>query len=235
MIKIASQTLKFISKEKNGDHFIHEFVDKHLLVTAVADGVSRQPCDWKASRTACEQLINSFKTSKNLPLGDRLRESIITANESLIAEKGTCHKMSTTLSVVCLDTIANQGYYGNVGDSRVYQIRKSKMRQLTVDDTLKRTKTIITAVGRRNVDASVLTKSLGMESSFLDIKIHPLAFEPNDLLILATDGFYGARLTFEQNMIALSNEKDLESTFLATFKKYSMLAGDDMSVIVIRT
>lgn len=235
MIEIISKTLKFINKEKNGDHFIHELLDEHVLIAAVADGVSQQPCDWKASQVACEQLLEQFKILEGLPLDDRLRESIIHANDSVIAEESDCRKMSTTLSAVCLDMKGNQAYWGNIGDSRIYQVRSSEILQLTNDDTLKRTKTILTSVGRRNVDASILTKSLGMETSFLDIQIHPLSTEPGDLLVLATDGFYSARLTFEQNMIALSNSGELQSDFNTTFKKYGLLAGDDMTALVIRT
>lgn len=35
-------------KEKNGDAYLFEFIEsEQLLLAAVADGVSRQPCDWQ--------------------------------------------------------------------------------------------------------------------------------------------------------------------------------------------
>lgn len=43
-----------------------------------------------------------------------------------------------------------------------------------------------------------------------------------------------ARHTFEQNMIQLANAKALQSEFSTLFEKCSLLAGDDMTAIIVR-
>ena len=103
MIEIASTTHKFINKDQNGDYCIHEIINDHILLAAVADGVSNQPCDWKASQIACETLIAQFTLLSKYSLNERLKKSVIKANEKVIEEEGICHKMSTTLSAVCLN------------------------------------------------------------------------------------------------------------------------------------
>lgn len=235
MIEIASESLKYINKDKNGDHCVFEMVNKQVLLAAVADGVSQQPCDWKASLVACQHLVEHFKIMQDLPFEDRLKESTVQANEGVIAEVGTCNKMSTTLSAVCIDTDSNTVFWCNIGDSRIYLIRNQEINQLTIDDTQKRTKTILTDIGRRTVDASILTKSLGMDSTSLEIEVYQTQSQPGDTILLATDGFYNARVTFLSNMIVLAESSDLQVDFESLFKKYSLLAGDDMTAVVIRT
>ncbi|MDW3190731.1 MAG: protein phosphatase 2C domain-containing protein [Cytophagales bacterium] len=234
MIEIASISQKFINKEKNGDYCIHQVINDQIFIAAVADGVSNQPCDWKASQVACEELRLQFTKMVDLSLSERLKQSVIKANEKVINESGVCANMSATLSVMCLNLTDHQGYFANVGDSRIYCTRNNQLQQLTTDDSIKRTKTIITEIGGRTVDASVLSKSLGMDHSTINIEIHPIQTEPGDLNILATDGFYSARVTFSNNMIQLSNSKSLQQDFESIAKKYLLLAGDDMTAIAFR-
>lgn len=234
MIEIASTSQKFINKEKNGDHCIHEIINDHILLASVSDGVSNQPCDWKASQVTCEEMLHQFKKMNDLTLSERLKQSVIETNEKVINEAGVCAKMSATLSVVCLNLTDHKGYFVNIGDSRIYRIRNNQIHQLTTDDSFKRTKTIMTEIGRRTVDASILSKSLGMDSSTINVEVHPFQSQFNDLYILATDGYYGARVTFPNNMIQLANSKEFQQDFKSLAKKYLLLAGDDMTSIAFR-
>ncbi len=235
MIEIAKETLKFIDKDRNGDYCLSELMNEGVLIAAVADGVSRQPCDWKASQMACEQLIKHFKSIEGIPLAERLRESMIHANEVVCSEKAPCNKMSATLSTTCLDIKAHKLYFGNVGDSRIYRVRDKKIDQLTKDDKIPRKKVIMTKLGRRTVDASVLTKNLGMDTSILDFQVHEITAQSHDLYILASDGFYEARVTFQDDMITLADSINIQQDFQLIFKRYSLLAGDDITAVIFQT
>lgn len=80
-----------------------------------------------------------------------------------------CFGMGTTLAAVMLDNRA--ALIGHVGDSRVYLLRAGKLHQLTKDH----------GVG------NMITRAIGVgpgSSPDLDV----IDLEPNDVLLLCTDG-----------------------------------------------
>lgn len=235
MYEIIGKSEQFYEKEKNGDCYkFYDFKKEKILIAIVADGVSRQPCDWYASKLCCDKIIDFFQKNNDKDFIERIKESIIQTNNLLRNVKGKCAKLSSTLSAIFWQYDINRCYLVNIGDSRIFKVSGNKLVQLTKDDSIKKTKTIRTEIGKRVVDASTLVKFMGMPSDNLKINVTSVGFEQNDMLVLATDGFYTAKPSFEKDMIELSKSENLESSFLLKFKKYSWSADDDMTMILIR-
>ena len=89
----------------------------------------------------------------------------------------------------------NIAYFGHVGDSRGYRIRKGEIEQLTRDHSLledyKEAKPDMTEEEERNFPhKNVITRALGMrESVQVDIKSYQI--EDGDYYILCSDGLSG--------------------------------------------
>jgi hypothetical protein len=83
-------------------------------------------------------------------------------------------------------------YWANVGDSRVYLIRDGQITQLTRDHTLTQRKVdqglIRPEQAEMDPDSSVLTRSLGAESSVQVDLFPPLQLAPGDVVLLCSDG-----------------------------------------------
>ena len=99
---VIGYSIANFGKEKNGESFLFERLEEEsLLIAVVADGVSQQPCDWLASQTTCQTLIDHFKTNvSQIDIGKRLSESILHTNRVVGLTEGKCRKMASTLSVV---------------------------------------------------------------------------------------------------------------------------------------
>ena len=233
--QIIGESLKYYSKEKNGDHFLFEdLCDESILIAIVADGVSQQPCDWFASQTCCQTIIANFKNNRQLEYVERIKESVIQTNEAINAIEDRCSRMSTTLTALVWQYVSNKCFIVNIGDSRVYRIRDEYLQQLTKDDAIIRKREVMTSAGRRLIDQSQLTNVLGMPTQSLKITIERIDFLINDLLILSTDGFYDARKSFNTDIVKLARASNLLAEFKEKFDNFSLLANDDMTAIVIK-
>lgn len=141
--------------------------------------------------------------------------------------------MCTTLSVIVYEQLAKKCFIASVGDSRIYRVRGGHFDQLTKDDAIKNEKTIMTPVGRRVVDASVLTQFLG--NSTIEFSVESIEFLTGDLLVCASDGFYEARKSgFDRDMLKLSQEEDVLTGFNDLFERYGWSAKDDMTAIALK-
>lgn len=83
-LNFTGDTLKYYTKDRNGDHFIIEELTKEsILICIVADGISRQPCDWKASEMACTGFVSDFRENKASDTPERIKTAIQNVNESI--------------------------------------------------------------------------------------------------------------------------------------------------------
>ncbi len=101
--------------------------------------------------------------------------------------------MGTTIVTALIS--GDKAYFGHVGDSRGYRIRKGEIDQLTRDHSLledyKEAKPDMTEEEERNFPhKNVITRALGMrESVQVDIKSYQI--EDGDYYILCSDGLSG--------------------------------------------
>lgn len=119
------------------------FVDAQRRFAIVADGMGGQNAGERASALAIEliprqleKLLN-FSDANSGSVNDALEKSIAAANAEIIAlteiEPGL-RNMGTT--VVMMVRVADRFYFAGVGDSRAYELRGDKLKQLTTDHSL---------------------------------------------------------------------------------------------------
>lgn len=232
---ILGYTVSNFGKEKNGDSFSFEQLEEeNLLIAVVADGVSQQPCDWLASSTTCQALIDHFK--QNISQSDtaqRLLESILQTNHDVALTEGKCHKMASTLSVVVCSYSSEELYYANIGDSRIYSLYNGSFEQLTTDDVIIRKERILTNAGIRLIDKHILSKVIGQDNILF--KINVKSIRTGEVIILATDGFYDARkVVFNKLMTEFGEAKDFEEGFAKLIDQVKILRGDDLTAVAIK-
>lgn len=183
-------------RDNNEDSCI---VDKNQRYAIVADGMGGQSAGERASALAIElipkrleQLLD-FEKANASAVNDALEKSIAFANAEIIAlsdKDPGMRNMGTT--VVMMTRAGDRLFFIGVGDSRAYEFRHGKLRQMTVDHSL--TQALIDAGTISPEDAkthryrNVLYKYLGSRdgaSGGTAIEVVP---KPGDRFLLCSDG-----------------------------------------------
>ena len=127
-------------RENNEDSCV---VDARQRYAIVADGMGGQSAGERASALATELIPRSldklldFQNANPTAVNEALEKSIAHANSEIIALSELdlgMRNMGTT--VVILVRVGERFYFIGVGDSRAYELRSSKFKQLTVDHSL---------------------------------------------------------------------------------------------------
>jgi len=175
----------------------------------VADGIGGHNCGEVASKLAVDSMKSFYADSTddaevtwpyklNKDLGydeNRLVAGVKLANRN-IYEKGKSdprfEKMGTTF--VGFAFANEQAVVAHVGDSRCYRISKGKMTQITEDHTLLNDYKRLQALTEEEEAAfqykNVIVRALGMKDSVV-VDINHVKPEPNDILLLCSDGLSG--------------------------------------------
>ena len=182
---------------------------------AVADGVGGRDLGEVASAKAVEIMAEGFaQAAEGTSLASLLPRLIQHANaavhdEGLQTDRRGRHMATTIVSCALRH---DQAVLAHVGDSRCYQIRDGNANLLTRDHTWvteQRRLGLITATeAEQSEKRHVLTRSLGPEL-FVTVETGSASLKPGDVLVLCTDGLYGAMYSEDIARIASQN-KDAE-------------------------
>lgn len=222
-------------KEQNGDNFLHQFlVDENILVAIVADGVSKQPCDWLASQTTCNKVWEFFQQNQSeQEIGKRLQQSVLQANEFIVSVEGACKRMASTLSAFVWPINGDTYWIANIGDSRIYSSYEGKLELLTRDDANPFKERVLAHGGVRVINKTVLNKVMGMDS--LKVSVTQKLFREGEVVLLASDGFYDSRKAiFSQTMAELSEKGNFQEHFQMIVKQFEIMRGDDFTAVMIK-
>jgi protein phosphatase len=100
--------------------------------------------------------------------------------------------MATTLSALLL--VGRVGFLAQVGDSRIYLVRKGRASQLTEDHTLvnaKLKKGLVTPDEARTMKGkNVITRAVG-HRDYVEVDMAQLTLQPDDMFLLCSDGLHG--------------------------------------------
>jgi serine/threonine protein phosphatase PrpC len=164
--------------------------------TAVlADGVGGLHLGEVASRLAVETALKTFRQVE----GDKSPQQLLTQmfNEANVAvyDKGMENhgksRMATTLAAVVFRN--DEIVVGNVGDSRVYLVRKTEIRQLSTDHTYtgmqQKFGLISEEDARTSEKRSILTRSVGHEP-LIRVDVESTTVFKGDKVVLCSDGLY---------------------------------------------
>jgi len=137
-VKYYARTDRGMVRETNQDYY---FADEENHLFIVADGMGGHNAGDIASRLAVKTIVAHYYPQcleKNIEkYRQHLLELVRQANETVYKASlvnPDFSGMGTTLVMVAIH--GNQGLIFNVGDSRVYHIRKGTIEQITTDHTL---------------------------------------------------------------------------------------------------
>ncbi len=164
-------------------------------VAVLADGVGGMQRGEVASRLAVETALKTFQEAQGEQTAQHLITQMFNAANVAVYDKGLENqgkaRMATTLAVVVLRN--NEITVGNVGDSRVYLVRKATIKQLSTDHTYigmqQKFGLISEQEAKTSENRSILTRSVGNEPVIrVDVE-NTLVFK-GDKVVLCSDGLY---------------------------------------------
>jgi len=174
-------------------------IDPHQRFMVVADGMGGQSAGERASAIAVElipkrleQLLD-FSKANSRTIHDAMERAVAHANSEIMAlsevEPGL-KNMGTT--VVMMVHVLDRFYFVGVGDSRAYELRNGKMRQLTTDHSLTQALveagTISLEEAKTHRYRNVLYKYLGSRDGAAPGTIIEVVPRPGDRFLLCSDG-----------------------------------------------
>lgn len=225
------------SKQRCGDASFAEAIEvsgEKVILMLVADGVSKAPKDWLASRSAVDFIVTALQQSKK-QIDEALKEAIETANSKICAGVENTYGMLTTLAAVLYHPVNEKLHWCNLGDSRIFGLKNNAWHQITTDDS---TSIPYKENGKLKLQngvpimLSALTKAIG-QGSALQITIHEIAVDEYRAIALASDGFYALR-NFNHYASELAASADMESQALGFQSDIVSQIQDDASVALIR-
>jgi len=186
-------------RTNNEDSADHLWLDDESLFVIVADGMGGHEAGEVASGLAVKVLSEAVRRSDSDPR-QRLYDGLLEANEAIMAEGRSSHTegMGTTAIVALLQ--GPEVFVGLVGDSRLYQVRRGHPIWRTNDHT--RVQLLVDRGelderdARDHPESGMLTRALGHsrmsdgEPLVPDVIDDPLTLEPQDALVLCSDGLH---------------------------------------------
>jgi protein phosphatase len=223
-VRFAGETDVGMKRTHNEDYLY--LPDEERLVI-VADGMGGHASGDLASRLAIDTMVDFFRATDEEPemtwpfLVDRdnrqdenrLVTGVKLANLKIYesAQRNTRFRGMGTTVVACFfcdDLVLT----AHVGDSRVYQIRKDSMRQITDDHSLLNDYIKMKRISPEDVDKfphkNVIVRALGMKET---VAVDVLRTEPRvgDIYLLCSDGLSGM-VTDEEMAEVVRAEQDLD-------------------------
>src|SRR5512135_416139 len=164
-------------------------------VAVLADGVGGLNYGEVASRLAVETALKTFRETTGEQSPQQLLTKMFNAANLAVYDKGMedhgKSRMATTLAAVVLRN--NEITVGNVGDSRVYLVRKATIKQLSTDHTytgMQQKFGLISEQEAKTSDKrSVLTRSVGHEP-VIRVDVETATVFKGDKVVLCSDGLY---------------------------------------------
>jgi PPM family protein phosphatase len=162
-------------------------------VYVVCDGMGGAAAGEVASSVAVAEVMQLLTNRPGAnPLPADAEQAVAAANEAIFSRSQRSEKlngMGTTL--VALLAEERHAWMLNVGDSRGYRLRNSKLEQITLDHSLVEEQMRLGQMSEeealRSPLKNVITRALGTQS-LVTPDVFELETEPGDLFLLCTDG-----------------------------------------------
>jgi protein phosphatase len=228
-------------RTRNEDSILVEPLDSaeagaHGWLGIVADGLGGHRRGDLASHLAVETTREVFYQRPNgRDTRDQLRLAVERANEvigRMGAESEATAEMASTITAVVID--GTRLTVAQVGDSRGYLIRNSRLRQITHDhslvDELVRNGGLTPEQAARHPNRNVITRALGTRPT-VQVDIFDEELHDEDFVVLCSDGLY--RVVDESEMarsLVSEPQAAAESLVALTVQRG---APDNVSVIII--
>jgi protein phosphatase len=221
LIQAAGNTDIGLVRKNNEDNF---GFDLHHGIFVVCDGMGGQQAGETASQIAVDTVLDYFRRPRNVapvngagfegvsPRAVALGTAIQLANQ-VIHESGASnlHHAGMGSTIVAVAVEGNLFSIANLGDSRIYLIRKNNVRQLTNDHSLVmeqvRRGLMTLEEAEQSKMQNVIVRALGT-----DVVVEPdladYEFHSQDVLLLCSDGL--SRHVKDEKMAEAINQESLE-------------------------
>ena len=173
-----------------------------LYLCIVADGMGGRNAGEVASSMAVHEIVEFIKEkyinvltekdSTDEKIFDLMREAIFYSNDRIYKKSLLNNEfvgMGTTLSMILIKD--STLFYGHVGDSRIYLIRKNKITKITEDHSLVaelvKQGTIKPEEAVSHPQKNIITRALGTEYD-IDADLGKQEMTDGDYILLCTDG-----------------------------------------------
>jgi serine/threonine protein phosphatase PrpC len=219
-LNVGKCTLLGNYRENNEDSIdVKPFPD--MTVCLVADGMGGQAAGEVASKRAIEIVPRELKKHITPQMGNDetrnvIRRAIVQANEEIMAMAALDRElknMGTTIVVSVWRKGSSILYVTGMGDSRVYQMRGSKIEQLTTDHSIAQAlveaKTISAAEAKTHKYRNVLWKYLGSAEVGEGPEVKVVPIQAGDRFLLASDGLTGV-VTDEELVAFMADKPDVQ-------------------------
>jgi serine/threonine protein phosphatase PrpC len=207
-------------RKSNQDSF---FRDDELRLYVVADGMGGHAAGEVASSEAVDTIYGMIKrgvtqaSDLNEPKACRLLEGAIQAATYMLFAIAELDRdksgMGTTISAALV--VGDNLVIGQVGDSRIYQIRSDATSQITEDHTLiawqVKQGLISAAEAKTSPHRNVITRAVG-NRDYVEVDTRVVPILPGDRYLLCSDGLHGYLESEEiADVVALGGDAAVES------------------------
>jgi len=211
---------------------------------AVSDGMGGALAGEVASRMAVETVrdrmlqLQAHDFYSQLSFAERLRVAIEQANDLIHSESlsNPLHKgLGATFTAVA--TIEGNAYFGQVGDSRAYLIRRGAIHRITKDQSLVQQLIDAGQITEEEAEThsyrNVILQALGAHAT-VNVEINTLSLCQNDILAICSDGLSGK--IYEDEIVRIIEEAD---TFQVACQQMIYLANsrggeDNITVVIVQ-
>ncbi len=171
---------------------------KTRVLAIVCDGMGGMADGGRASQTAIQMMVQGFQKIEKMPNVDIPRffcQGIRTIDQTIAAfPKENGRGSGTTMVAVIAED--NRLYWASVGDSRIYIIRGSQMKQVTRDHNYFLRLQEMVARGEMSIEEAQAKKQkealisfLGIGNvSLMDVNTQPFEMQFGDVVMLCSDG-----------------------------------------------
>jgi len=205
----------------NEDYFLNEKISDTEFLFIVADGMGGHQAGDVASKLASETFSETYRglRKKGTPIPASMELAVRKAN-TVVFRKAAAdiekRGMGTTFSALVIAGM--KAHVAHVGDSRIYLIRRNRIKRITTDhsfvEKLVEEGRISADEARDHPQKNVLYMSLGARESFTPEIQNDIVLEDGDALVMCSDG--------------LTNMLDDETLMNITLGDYPEEAADTM-------
>jgi serine/threonine protein phosphatase PrpC len=165
------------------------------VLVLVADGMGGHNAGEVASREAVERVRAAYYADPGDDVGASLRRAFEVANRALnemAAADPSMAGMGTTLVAAAI--CEGKATVANVGDSRAYRLRGTRLDQITIDHSWVeqqiQTGALTYEQAKRHPQRNLITRALGTRPQ-VNVDLFEVRLHGGDLLLLCTDGLSG--------------------------------------------
>jgi protein phosphatase len=215
------------------------------LVAVLADGMGGHTAGALASRMVCDSFISAYR-GLNGARPERLLSALKSANDAIAEEVRSNPVLSGMGTTLVAAVFGDAGVeWVSVGDSPLLLFRRGEIALLNEDHSLApeldrmAAEGIISAAQARNDPRRHMLRSAvtGEELDLVDVSRRPLALEPGDYVILASDGLHTLDMAEVARVVAAYAEDGAEAVADALIRGVVLMRDphqDNTTVMAVR-